>query len=70
LAGLEEGDMLIAGLRLTGRNTVETFEYLLNRYEEKFSFLQYTVILFLCLIKMKINKEKESLATKAEIALE
>jgi hypothetical protein len=69
LVALEE-DMIIAGLRLTGRNTIESLEYLLNRYEEKFNFLQYTVILFLCLIKMKINKEKESLASIAEIAVE
>lgn len=40
-------------------------EYFLNRYEEKFNFLHYTVILFLCLMKMKINKEKELLAAKA-----
>ncbi|HLP59621.1 MAG TPA: SUMF1/EgtB/PvdO family nonheme iron enzyme, partial [Candidatus Deferrimicrobium sp.] len=69
LTALEE-DMLIADLRLTGRNTFESLDYLLNRYEEKFSFLQYTVILFLCLIKIKINKEKELLAAKAEISVE
>jgi len=65
-----EGDMIIADLRLTGRTAIESLEYLLNRYEEKFSFLQYTLILFLCLIKMKLNKEKKSLEARAEIALE
>ncbi|MCX6582311.1 MAG: SUMF1/EgtB/PvdO family nonheme iron enzyme [Candidatus Aminicenantes bacterium] len=65
-----EDNMLLADLRLTGRNTFESLEYLLNRYEEKLSFLQYTVILFLCLMKMKLNKEKESLEARAEISVE
>ncbi|MDQ1354720.1 MAG: SUMF1/EgtB/PvdO family nonheme iron enzyme [Acidobacteriota bacterium] len=69
LTVLEE-DMIIADLRLTGRTSIKSLEYLLNRFEEKFSFLQYNLIQFLCLIKMKVNKEKKSLEARAEIALE
>ncbi|MCI0471187.1 MAG: hypothetical protein L0Y73_05975 [Candidatus Aminicenantes bacterium] len=61
-----ESDMLIADLGLTRRNDEESLEYLLARYEEKFSFLQYALIQFLCLIKIKLLKEKESFLRKVD----
>jgi formylglycine-generating enzyme required for sulfatase activity len=56
-----ENDLMSADFRLAQRNTLASLDYLLNRYEEKFTFLQYTLILFLCLMKIKLSEFINSL---------
>ncbi len=70
LLGKIENSLLTASLRLSQRDTLKSLDFLLNRYEGRFDFFQYAVILFLCLMKIRVDAELRSLAEIADIAVE